>query len=874
MQGDIVSPIFFVVALQLLFNQHDMGGGFTLEGGFTLSGAEACDKFATAVIEVLAYADDSAIICQSIAEASARVTAVCKGSLEDADMTVHCGKTKTQQFRTQPDTPTLDAKDLEAKILEVNGEGSRCEFCLEVHADEESLRAHQRQCGQARILMYDSEFEAEKILSVAGGGRDVDGRPLQRWYQVEWKGSRPAADSLPLNIACGTRRGERWRPTWEKESSLTKCGNALSDFWSSNPDLNPADQIEGQPFASFRQGSQMVGYFVVSSLQYHRCRYCNRFCKFADVGPWSLAAHLSNPRNSKMGCDSRPAEGRRNTKAAKKVYREQKIEAQAELEVVRMGDKELENVFDFPYLGRQFTADGTSTQDLHVRLGRARGVIKRLMHIWKSSQLSESIKRRIYESSVIAVLAYGCESWNLDEKSKKKINHFNNRSCHLIFGTEWGEPAPVKLVALLRARRHNFLGRVLRMEDDRLPKISFTRFTKPYPKGSIFEDVLEHTSMTELVEAAQDKQAWTARTNKVILEKISNTEGPTKANTAAETAKLLAELPIGAVLLYTDGGCDGNGAKGVWGAAGWGCSIRQKVATNRYKTLAELWGPVVTDSSSPYCEGATKGTNNTGELIAIMQGMMWLEQHGKQYANAAVCYDSFYAANILQGIWKAKGNLELVGVGRDLVAAQIERCTFIHVKGHSDDGGNDRADELVQWGKEPGPYCRMQLNGEGEEGDSLHGAAKRMSKAPSAPVAIFSKDYFTEVEAWLNAKAKALEDYEKYSKGEFEITCSTAAADTLHTVLTGTQQTARPAGTLVHLMEHAHPHGGNVADTISNDNHHTTPPPSGEGLPTPPSTEMVASVRRTRSGRVYNREAMDAIDRNSQNVYTRVLSNQ
>ena len=74
----------------------------------------------------------------------------------------------------------------------------------------------------------------------------------------------------------------------------------------------------------------------------------------------------------------------------------------------------------------------------------------------------------------------------------------------------------------------------------------------------------------------------------------------------------------------------------------------------------------------------------------------------------------------------------------------------------------------------------MQLNGEGEEGDSLHGAAKRMSKAPPAPVAIFSKDYFTEVEAWLNAKAKAREDYEKYSKGEFEITCSTARADSAH----------------------------------------------------------------------------------------------
>ena len=81
--------------------------------------------------------------------------------------------------------------------------------------------------------------------------------------------------------------------------------------------------------------------------------------------------------------------------------------------------------------------------------------------------------------------------------------------------------------------------------------------------------------------------------------------------------------------------------------------------------------------------------------------------------------------------------------------------------------------------------------------------------------------------------------------------------------------TVRPVGTLAHLMGHAHPHGGNVADTMSNDDHHTTPPPNGEGLHTPPP-----SVRRTRSGRVYNREAIDMIDRNSQNVYTRVLNNQ
>ena len=36
--------------------------------------------------------------------------------------------------------------------------------------------------------------------------------------------------------------------------------------------------------------------------------------------------------------------------------------------------------------------------------------------------------------------------------------------------------------------------------------------------------------------------------------------------------------------------------------------------------------------------------------------------------------------------------------------------------------GNDRADELVQWGKEEGPYARLRALGVGE-GESRFGAA-------------------------------------------------------------------------------------------------------------------------------------------------------
>ena len=40
--------------------------------------------------------------------------------------------------------------------------------------------------------------------------------------------------------------------------------------------------------------------------------------------------------------------------------------------------------------------------------------------------------------------------------------------------------------------------------------------------------------------------------------------------------------------------------------------------------LAELYGPVVTDASSVYFLGATVHTNNTGELTAVGEGILWL----------------------------------------------------------------------------------------------------------------------------------------------------------------------------------------------------------------------------------------------------------
>ena len=91
LQGDILSPLFFILALELIFRRHDSN-----PEGVTLG---------QTIVHTLAFADDAAQINEGntagIAKASRRVTDVSKGSKQDADMSINVEKTKAQHVRAQ-----------------------------------------------------------------------------------------------------------------------------------------------------------------------------------------------------------------------------------------------------------------------------------------------------------------------------------------------------------------------------------------------------------------------------------------------------------------------------------------------------------------------------------------------------------------------------------------------------------------------------------------------------------------------------------------------------------------------------------------------------------------------------------------------------
>ena len=87
-QGDITSPLYFILALELILKRHDniTGRGINL-GGDT--------------VHTLGYADDAGLLDGDIATATKRVTSIAQGSRTDADMEISIAKTEVMTVEEQ-----------------------------------------------------------------------------------------------------------------------------------------------------------------------------------------------------------------------------------------------------------------------------------------------------------------------------------------------------------------------------------------------------------------------------------------------------------------------------------------------------------------------------------------------------------------------------------------------------------------------------------------------------------------------------------------------------------------------------------------------------------------------------------------------------
>ena len=87
----------------------------------------------------------------------------------------------------------------------------------------------------------------------------------------------------------------------------------------------------------------------------------------------------------------------------------------------------------FNYLGSSVSS---TEKDIDTRLTKAWTAIDRLSVIWKSD-LTDKMKRSFFQAAVVSILLYGCTTWTLTKRLKKKLNGNYTRMLRAILNKSW-----------------------------------------------------------------------------------------------------------------------------------------------------------------------------------------------------------------------------------------------------------------------------------------------------------------------------------------------------------------------------------------------------------------------------------------------------
>ena len=144
-QGDIISPILFIIALDQLMQEYDKD-----------SEGVKCGRILK--LKILGYADDAALIDGEVNSMTRRLTSIADASEAQTDMKMNMAKTFTQHVFKRDEIKVTSAEAAAAEA----GFKHKCDFCPRRFKTQRHMLIHRANCNH-NYGTTDEVFEVEDI---------------------------------------------------------------------------------------------------------------------------------------------------------------------------------------------------------------------------------------------------------------------------------------------------------------------------------------------------------------------------------------------------------------------------------------------------------------------------------------------------------------------------------------------------------------------------------------------------------------------------------------------------------------------------------------------------------------------------------------
>jgi hypothetical protein len=106
---------------------------------------------------------------------------------------------------------------------------------------------------------------------------------------------------------------------------------------------------------------------------------------------------------------------------------------------IKVDNKSFERVEQFKYFGTSLTNRNSIQEEIKSRLKSGNAFYHSVQDLLSSSLVSKNTKLKIYRTTILPVVLYGCETWSVTLMEEHRLRLFENRVLTRIFGPKRDE---------------------------------------------------------------------------------------------------------------------------------------------------------------------------------------------------------------------------------------------------------------------------------------------------------------------------------------------------------------------------------------------------------------------------------------------------